>query len=102
MNCKPGDIAICISGRHEGKIGTVISPFAGGMCGGVPFDRIPADAGLIWVFEAAGVFEVGGIEYKQGPFADSQLKPVSGLPDPSEDVAQEAPAEIALSLLGLP
>ena len=82
MNCKPGDLAICISGRHQGKIGTVIGAFTHGMCGGVRFEDIPANAGTVWIFEAAGVFEVGGIEYKQGPFSDSQLRPVSGLSEP--------------------
>lgn len=84
MNCKPGDIAICIKGRHEGKIGTVVAPFIGGSCGGVEFSRIPPDVGHVWIFEAAGHFEVQGRLIKQGPFPDSWLKPVSGLPEAAE------------------
>jgi len=85
MNCKPGEIAIVIKGRHEGKIGTVIGPFEGGECGGVEFSRIPASEGHIWVFEAAGTWEVRGEHFKQGPFPDGWLRPISGLPEPSED-----------------
>ncbi|NHZ94583.1 KOW motif-containing protein [Massilia sp. CCM 8734] len=89
MNCKPGDMAICVEGRHKGRIGTVVELFAGGKCGGVDFFNIPAGLGPIWVFEAPGGFTLDGKTITEGPFPDAWLRPIAG-PLPSDAAARQA------------
>jgi hypothetical protein len=93
MNVKPGDLAICTHGRHTGKIGTVLRAWTPGQAiDGKLWADAPPELAPFWVIEAAGYFvHPNGKSDKRGPFPDSWLRPVSGIPEVEQNAQEVTP-----------
>lgn len=95
MNCKPGDLAVCVAPRKNGcsefvgRIVRVLSAY------GEAFDMTGAPVGFCWRIEIQGTpaMTQGKGMQRRGEYPDACLRPIRPCDEP-ESIPTEAPCEV--------